>query len=143
MDYSLLVGVHDITRGNDENLRGKTLQVFNPGGEKQENEPSQVLARTPSKLENARKARELRQMIRQERPVPMGQAVDKMPDELGEGHSRPGFVFNSDDGGFQASHDDNSPADEIYYLGVIDCLTHVSNADPVVTNCSLTLRSTE
>ncbi|KAK7419559.1 Phosphatidylinositol-4-phosphate 5-kinase [Neonectria magnoliae] len=125
MDYSLLVGIHDVSRGNEENLRDKTLQVFNPGGEKApDDDPQSVLLRTPSKLENIRKARELRQMIRQERPVPIGQSMNKMPDELEEGHNRPGFVFNQDDGGFRATHEDNNPADEIYYLGVIDCLTH-------------------
>ncbi|RKL07928.1 Phosphatidylinositol 4-phosphate 5-kinase its3 [Fusarium oxysporum] len=125
MDYSLLVGIHDVSRGNEENLRDKTLQVFNPGGEKSpDDEPNSVLLRTPSKLENQRKARELRQMIRQERPVPMGQSANKMPDELQEGQHRPGWVFGQDDGGFRATHEDNTPGDEIYYLGVIDCLTH-------------------
>ncbi|KAK5995508.1 Phosphatidylinositol 4-phosphate 5-kinase its3 [Cladobotryum mycophilum] len=125
MDYSLLVGIHDLSRGNEENLRGKTLQVFSPGGEKSTDEDLQAhLLRTPSKMENYRKAKELREMVQSQRPVPMGQATDKMPDELGQDHSRRDFIFNQDDGGFQATHENNEPADEIYYLGVIDCLTH-------------------
>ena len=126
MDYSLLIGIHDLRKGNEENLRDKTLRVFNPGGERTSEEPDlTMLLRTPSKLENAKKARELRMMLRQERPVPMDQSGNRMPDELEEGASRPGF-FNQDAGGFGATHEDDSPADEVYYLGVIDCLTHVS-----------------
>lgn len=136
MDYSLLVGIHDLSRGNDENLRGKTLQVFNPGGEKSPEDDLQAsLLRTPSKLENYRKAKELRQMVQKERPVPMGQANDQMPDEAAE--DRRGLLFNQDDGGFRATHEDNEPAEEIYYLGVIDCLTHVSpEAVDVIMHCN-------
>jgi 1-phosphatidylinositol-4-phosphate 5-kinase len=41
-------------------------------------------------------------------------------------------IFYSDDGGFQATHEDNRPGEEIYYLGIIDLLTHV---------CSFTILS--
>ncbi|CAK7564294.1 MAG: Phosphatidylinositol-4-phosphate 5-kinase [Sporothrix epigloea] len=125
MDYSLLVGTHDTRRGNDENLRGKILQVFEPRDNNQNADgpggPQSVLMRTPSKLEHQRKTRELRQMLQSERPIPIGQSSNKMPDELDDNKQS---IFYKDDGGFQATHQDNTPAEEIYYLGVIDCLTH-------------------
>jgi 1-phosphatidylinositol-4-phosphate 5-kinase len=123
MDYSMLVGIHDMEKGNEENLRDKTLKVFSPGGEEApEPQPNQLL-RTPSKLESARKARELRQMVKTQKPVPMGQTSSKMPDELED--PKRNFYFYSDDGGFRATHEDDAPGEEIYYLGIIDCLTHV------------------
>jgi 1-phosphatidylinositol-4-phosphate 5-kinase len=124
MDYSLLIGIHDLEKGNEENLRDKTLKVFSPGGEEApEPQPNQLM-RTPSKLESARKARELRQMVKTQKPVPMGQTLSKMPDELEDPNRN--FYFYSDDGGFRATHEDNTPGEEIYYLGIIDCLTHYS-----------------
>ena len=131
MDYSLLVGTHDLRRGNDENLRGKTLQVFEPHGDGKNSQegPEQhsVLMRTPSKLEHQRKTRELRQMLKSERPIPIGESSNKMPDELDDNKQS---IFYKDDGGFQATHQDNAPAEEVYYLGVIDCLTHVGFSLP-------------
>ncbi len=47
-----------------------------------------------------------------------------MPDEMLA--ERKDFYFYSDDGGFRATNEDDSPGHEIYYLGIIDCLTHVS-----------------
>ncbi|TKA74854.1 hypothetical protein B0A55_05327 [Friedmanniomyces simplex] len=119
MDYSLLVGIHDLERGNDDNLRDKTLHVFQPGGEKTEEPQMGSLARTPSKMESQKRARELRATVTREKPVPLAMTADKMPDES----HRKDFYFYADDGGFQATHEDDRPGDEIYYLGIIDCLT--------------------
>ena len=124
MDYSLLVGIHDLSKGNEENVRDKTLQVFQPGGDGNNEPQINMLTRTPSKLENARQARQLRQIIKKEKPVPIDKTTSKMPDEILE--ARKDFIFYSDDGGFRATHEDDSPGEEIYYLGIIDCLTHVS-----------------
>ena len=124
MDYSLLVGIHDLGRGNEENVREQTLQIFQPGGEQSEEPVNSILMRTTSKVENARKARELRQIIKNQKPIPLDQSTSKMPDELVE--DRKHFAFYGDDGGFRATHEDERPGEEIYYLGIIDCLTHVS-----------------
>ncbi|MCJ1308710.1 Phosphatidylinositol-4-phosphate 5-kinase [Agyrium rufum] len=123
MDYSLLVGIHDVSKGNEENLRDKTLQVFQPGVERAEDQQqaTNLLVRTPSKMETARKARELRHIIKKEKPIPMDQTIDKMPEHMLS--HRNDFVFYSDDGGFRATHEDGRPGEEIYYLGIIDCLT--------------------
>jgi 1-phosphatidylinositol-4-phosphate 5-kinase len=124
MDYSMLVGIHDLGKGNEQNLRENMLKVFQPGGERTEGDMTNMLTRTPSRLESARKAKELRLTLKKEKPVPMGMVQAKMPDEMAD--ERKDRMFYSDDGGFQATHDNGQPGEVIYYLGIIDCLTHVS-----------------
>ncbi|KAG8529339.1 uncharacterized protein KY384_005975 [Bacidia gigantensis] len=122
MDYSLLVGIHDLKKGNEENLRDKTLRVFQPGGEDDAEQQAKILMRTPSKLENVKQAKQLREIIKKERPVPIEKSSNKMPEEMLD--ERKHSVFYSDDGGFGATHEEGQPGEEIYYLGIIDCLTH-------------------
>ena len=126
MDYSMLVGIHDLEKGNEQNLRENMLKVFQPGGERSEGDTTNMLTRTPSRLENARKAKQLRLTLKNEKPIPMGMVQSKMPDEMAD--ERKDRMFYSDDGGFQATHDDGQPGEVIYYLGIIDCLTHVGYA---------------
>lgn len=38
-------------------------------------------------------------------------------------------MFYSDDSGFRATHENDDPDDVVYYLGIIDCLTHVSSLE--------------
>ncbi|KAK7888091.1 Phosphatidylinositol-4-phosphate 5-kinase [Exophiala xenobiotica] len=123
MDYSLLVGIHDLAKGNEENLRENTLKVFQPGGEEDEH-TSAKLSRTPSRLETARKARELRLTLKSQKPVPMGLVQTKMPSEMASGDERHDRIFYSYDGGIRATHEDGHGGESVYYLGVIDCLTH-------------------
>ncbi len=124
MDYSMLVGIHDLEKGNEQNLRENMLKVFQPGGERTEGDMPNTLTRTPSRMENARKAKQLRLTLKKEKPVPMGMVQAKMPDEMDD--ERKDRIFYSDDGGFQATHEYGQPGEVIYYLGIIDCLTHVS-----------------
>lgn len=136
MDYSLLVGMHDLEKGNDENLRENTLQVFQPGGDhsyESADDPQNFLIRTPSRLENARKARELRLTLKKEKPVPMGRLPlsAKMPESIAPHDDRRSRIFYGDDGGIRATHEDGRKGEEIYYLGIIDCLTHVSEKSTV------------
>ncbi|KKY23227.1 putative phosphatidylinositol-4-phosphate 5-kinase its3 [Phaeomoniella chlamydospora] len=122
MDYSMLVGIHDLTKGNEEKLRDKTLQVFQPGGDRPSEDQSTQLSRTPSRMETIRQAQELRKTLKREKPIPMGLTQARMPEEMLD--DRKDKIFYSDDGGFRANHEDGREGEKIYYLGIIDCLTH-------------------
>jgi 1-phosphatidylinositol-4-phosphate 5-kinase len=106
MDYSLLIGIHDLARGNSENIRANMLSAY---------QPKQTLGRAPSK-----KGKE-----GQVEPPPLKRLATNLPNE--EFLERKLGYFTSEEGGlFATNSQDEITGDYIYYFGVIDLLTTVS-----------------
>ncbi|KAF9899936.1 Phosphatidylinositol-4-phosphate 5-kinase [Linnemannia zychae] len=113
MDYSLLIGIHDIERGNKDNIRDNTLKVFHPDTSK------------PLKRETARKDKReskvnaLRMAVKVSDPQALGPST--LPsDSFSE---RRHFIFYADDGGLLSTNEQNEQGEDLYYLGIIDILT--------------------
>ncbi|KZV63972.1 SAICAR synthase-like protein [Peniophora sp. CONT] len=98
MDYSLLIGIHKLERGNRDNVRRNTLKVFSPD------------------VPPARDGTAVRRLMR------TAPAVASLPDHLA---ASPGAqsLFYQDEGGLRATDERNKDLNTIYYLGVIDILT--------------------
>ncbi|OAD78205.1 hypothetical protein PHYBLDRAFT_97688, partial [Phycomyces blakesleeanus NRRL 1555(-)] len=109
MDYSLLIGVHDMIRGNKDNVRDSTLQFFQPDTKSAERRAS-MMKRRESKADVFRK------VIAEANPDPLD--VSELPDGL-----RSNCVFYSNEGGFQATDESNRPLPTLYFMGIIDILT--------------------
>ena len=96
MDYSLLLGVHDVKKGNS--LTTAKLSVYEPKSE----DRSELLKTNPRDIDRG---------------------VD-LPNSVFPGRSK--YIFYGHDGGIRATNEANEPLPEIYYLGIIDCLTNYS-----------------
>ncbi|KAI9140253.1 hypothetical protein BKA69DRAFT_530612 [Paraphysoderma sedebokerense] len=101
MDYSFVVGMHDLKRGRKEKFRSAVNEVL----EDPEVDPSNRLANLVNKA-----SRELQ-------PKSLGDAAGRSHRELPE---RRVSIFHRDNGGFQATDSENRPQDYIYYFGIID-----------------------
>ncbi|KAJ3089317.1 Phosphatidylinositol-4-phosphate 5-kinase [Quaeritorhiza haematococci] len=119
MDYSLLVGIHDMVKGNKENIRDNTLSVYEPNPE--------TLARSTSAYEKEKKRGSRSSTIM--RKISDGSdglfagttSGSLLPDETPE--ERRHVVFYQDQGGFQATNEEDEPLPTIYYVGIIDIFT--------------------
>ena len=96
MDYSLLLGIHDVKR--EILLILKTIISFEP------------------------KSFDKRALINTN-PRDLDRQQD-LPNDVFPGRSK--YVFYGHDGGIRATSEENIPTSEIYYLGIIDCLTNYS-----------------
>jgi 1-phosphatidylinositol-4-phosphate 5-kinase len=119
MDYSLLVGIHHVARGNRDNVRRNTLRVFSP-------DMPPPLRRAPTvahgKGPASPEAAALRHTMRQSNPKALQDGA-VMELEAADAGERAHCVFYADDGGLKATDEANLPVNDIYYLGVIDILT--------------------
>ncbi|RSH89488.1 Phosphatidylinositol-4-phosphate 5-kinase [Saitozyma podzolica] len=118
MDYSLLVGIHNMERGNRDNLRENQLSVFHPT----------VPRRKPSSVKPAAEASNVRKAIRRSDPKSLDVA-SQLPaaDSADLRH----FLFYQDEGGLRATDEANGNLDVIYYLGVIDICTPYNTAKKI------------
>ncbi|KZT37016.1 SAICAR synthase-like protein [Sistotremastrum suecicum HHB10207 ss-3] len=114
MDYSLLIGIHHMQRGNRDNVRGQTLKVFSPD--------MPPMRRKPTQKANPSDAIAMRRAMRASDPKKLGAANSlKLPEE--DSGDTQQFIFYQDESGFRATDEVNEPLDTIYYLGIIDILT--------------------
>jgi 1-phosphatidylinositol-4-phosphate 5-kinase len=115
MDYSLLVGCHDLIKGNKDKIRDNTLAVFEPNAE--------TLSRRQTQSSNRRgsKASAMRRMLAQADPIQLGPSSAKLPDDSPP--ERKFCVFYRDSGGFIATDENDQTASELYFIGIIDIFT--------------------
>uniref|UniRef100_A0A1D1XEN8 1-phosphatidylinositol-4-phosphate 5-kinase n=1 Tax=Anthurium amnicola TaxID=1678845 RepID=A0A1D1XEN8_9ARAE len=109
MDYSLLVGLHDTSRGNKDKVR-EDFFVFQPNTKK--------IERIPSSHKRESKASKLRKAVGETEPSKLTTKLVLDPH-----NERRKCRFYMDDGGFAGTDEQDNPTNYIYYLGVIDILT--------------------
>jgi 1-phosphatidylinositol-4-phosphate 5-kinase len=105
MDYSLLTGIHNVVRGNVDNLRDGMLTVFQPDTVK--------VRRKPTQLKRDADASAVRKAVQRSDPKALSEA-NALPDQ--ETSERRMFLFYQDEGGIRATGDSNEDLGMIYYL---------------------------
>jgi len=121
MDYSLLVGCHNMTKGNQENIRDRTLSIIEPNPESLSKQSAMI-----SNNHRNSKAIAIVRAFAESNPVALGPSSSSLPSDTPE--ERKHFVFSQDEGGFQATDEENEPLPELYFLGIIDIFTNYNFA---------------
>lgn len=97
MDYSLLLGIHDVKKGNNTETIQR-LSIFDP----KSTDKYDLINTNPRDIDIA----------------------NDLPNNTYPGRLK--YIFYGHDGGIRATNELNEPLGEIYYLGIIDCLTNYS-----------------
>ncbi|KAJ3416780.1 Phosphatidylinositol-4-phosphate 5-kinase [Chytridiales sp. JEL 0842] len=122
MDYSLLIGCHDLVKGNKDKIRDNTLAVFEPNAET-------LSRRNTAANRRGSKASAVRRMIAHSDPIQLGPSSSRLPEELPP--ERKFCVFYKDMGGFRATDENDADVNELYYIGIIDIFTKYDNSKKI------------
>ncbi|KIY64547.1 SAICAR synthase-like protein [Cylindrobasidium torrendii FP15055 ss-10] len=121
MDYSLLVGIHNMRRGNRDNVRKNTLKVFEPDIPHGHHRRRPTVSGSSGKGGNfSPEAIAMRRAMRESDPKRLGKGTNLPEADTGD---RQHFMFYKDEGGMRSTDESEQDLDTIYYLGVIDILT--------------------
>eukprot|EP00833_Pecoramyces_ruminatium_P016144 jgi/Orpsp1_1/1190176/evm.model.d7180000077211.1 len=117
MDYSLLVGCHNLNKGNKDNIRDSTLSIIEPN-------PESLSKNIDTKRKNKKDpmAMALARAIAETEPVSLETSSSALPDSTPKGKKY--FIFYRDDGGFRATDENNKELQELYFMGIIDIFTN-------------------
>jgi 1-phosphatidylinositol-4-phosphate 5-kinase len=125
MDYSLLVGIHNMQRGNRDNVRRNTLRVFSPPDVHVPLRPhahGQLHRRRAGTAATAEQPHVVRRAVHRNANANLRSVCEGILPEEDTG-DRQQFLFSQDEGGLRATDEQNEPLDKVYYLGIIDILT--------------------
>lgn len=115
MDYSLLVGIHNVSQSQEQRQLDRTLSVIQP-----KNLHSKF---APSELKDSSF----------QRTYAMDSQISESSKLISENGQPSGnnSCFYREQGGFFSSNEDNEPGDVIYYMGIIDILTPYNYAKKI------------
>jgi 1-phosphatidylinositol-4-phosphate 5-kinase len=129
MDYSLLVGIHNMRRGNRDNVRRNTLRVFSPPDVHVPPHPyahggymHRRRAATAANTAAVERPHVVRRAVHRNANANLKSVCDGILPEEDTG-DRQHVLFSQDEGGLRATDEQNEPLDTVYYLGIIDILT--------------------
>jgi len=130
MDYSLLVGCHNLNKGNKENIRDSTLSIIEPN-------PESLNKKFETKRTNKSKkdpmAMALARAMAETEPVSLETSSSTLPESIPKVKKH--FIFYRDDGGFRATDENNIELQEIYFLGIIDIFTNYNMKKKIENIC--------